>query len=63
MTTKASIKVVTPAERERRPELVADELPSDDPTRAKASDSATIFGKWIREWRQERRSGNQKKGG
>lgn len=61
MTTKPRIKVVTSNNRERPAEVVSETSPSDDPAQEKARDSATIFGKWIREWRQEKRRGTQKK--
>jgi hypothetical protein len=59
-TTKPRIKVVTSNERERPTELVTEDSPTDDPTQERVSDSATIFGKWIREWRQEKRKGGKK---
>jgi hypothetical protein len=59
MTTKPRIKVVTSNERERQAEMVTEDSPSDDSTQEKVQDSATVFGKWIREWRQEKRKGNQ----
>jgi hypothetical protein len=59
MTTKPRIKVVTSNERERQTEVASETSPSDDPTQEKARDSATIFGKWIREWRHEKRKGTR----
>ncbi len=59
-TTKPRIKVVTSNERERPTELVTEDSATDDPTQERVSDSATIFGKWIREWRQEKRNGSKR---
>jgi hypothetical protein len=61
MSKRPGIKVVTYAERERRAEAVPDEVPEGAPLQENVQDSATVFGKWIREWRQEKRSGKQKK--
>ena len=59
MTTRPRIKVVTSAERERQAELAADEVPGGDATQENVQDSATIFGKWMREWRQEKRKSSK----
>jgi len=61
MTIKPPVKVVTSAERERQAEADRGDAPEGDPTEEKVQDSATIFGKWIKEWRQEKRKGSQKR--
>jgi hypothetical protein len=61
MSKRTGIKVVTNAERERRAEEVPDQTPDGATLPENVQDSATVFGKWIRERRQEKRSGKQKK--
>jgi len=61
MTKRPQIKVVPSPERDRRAELDANGVTEADATTESVRDSATIFGKWIREWRQEKRKGNHKR--